>query len=260
MFVIFLAALFLAQATTPASAQDVPRFSMTSMCHTETKNDPCVESEGRALVQLRKDWSTFPASARQPCIQEVSVGGPPSYTELLVCMQMAEWRKAQEPETTGATTATAKPAPAKAKGQTGQPFISKAIEGNLAEVQLGQLAQQKGASDGVRTFGQQLVTDHTAANQKATAVAGQMSVTPPSEPNKQQKAVYDRMAKLSGDAFDRQFVKHMVDDHKKDVAEYQKAAKRKNDPAAGYASETLPTLQQHLQTAQSLAKDAGKKR
>jgi len=115
MFVILLALLFLAQATTTALAQDVPRFSMTSMCHTETKNDPCVQSEDRALVQLRKDWSPFPASARQPCIQEVSVGGPPSYTELLVCMQMAEWRKAQEPETTGATTATAKPAPAKAK-------------------------------------------------------------------------------------------------------------------------------------------------
>ena len=106
----------------------------------------------------------------------------------------------------------------------------------------------------------ELVTDHTAANQRATAVAGQMGVTPPSEPNKQQKAVYDRLSKLSGDAFDRQFVKHMVDDHKKDVAEYQKEAKRRNDPAAGYASETLATLQQHLQTAQSLAKDSAKRR
>ena len=149
---------------------------------------------------------------------------------------------------------------ASAKEQPGQKFITKAIEGNLAEVQLGQLAQQKGASDGVRNFGQQLATDHTAANQRATAVAGQMGVTPPSEPDKQQKAVYDRMSKLSGDAFDRQFVKHMVDDHKKDIAEYQKEAKRRNDPAAGYASETLPTLQQHLQTAQSLAKDSAKRR
>ena len=110
---------------------------------------------------------------------------------------------------------------ASAKEQPGQTFITKAIEGNLAEVQLGQLAQQKGASDGVRNFGQQLVADHTAANQRATAVAGQMGVTPPSEPSKQHKAIYDRMAKLAGDAFDRQFVKHMVDDHKKDVAEYQ---------------------------------------
>ena len=66
------------------------------------------------------------------------------------------------------------------------------------------------------------------------------------------------MSKLSGDAFDRQFVRHMVDDHKKDVAEYQREPKRRNDPAAGYASETLPTLQKHLQTAQSLIKAATK--
>src|SRR3954465_3140437 len=155
---------------------------------------------------------------------------------------------------TGSVSATS------AKTQPGQKFITKAMEGNLAEVQLGQLSQQKGASDGVRNFGQQLVTDHTSANQRATAVAGQMGVTPPSDPNKQQRAVYDRLSKLSGDAFDRQFVKHMADDHKKDVAEYQKEAKRQNDPAAGYASETVPTLQQHLQTAQFLAKDSAKRR
>src|SRR5215210_7029983 len=147
-----------------------------------------------------------------------------------------------------------------AKEQPGQAFVTKAIQGNLAEAALGQLAQQKGASDGVRSFGQQLVADHTAANQRATAVASQMGVTPPTEPNKKQKAMYGKIAKLTGDAFDRQFVKHMVDDHKKDVADYQKAAKKANDPAAGYASETLPTLQQHLQTAQSLAKSGGKSR
>src|SRR3954463_8087722 len=83
---------------------------------------------------------------------------------------------------TGSASATS------AKEQPGQKFITKAIEGNLAEVQLGQLAQQKGTGDGVQNFGQQLVTDHTAANQRATAVAGQMGVTPPSEPNKQQAA------------------------------------------------------------------------
>src|SRR3954465_8424248 len=140
---------------------------------------------------------------------------------------------------TGSVSATS------AKEQPGQRFITKAIEGNLAETELGQLAQQKGASDGVRNFGQQLATDHTAANQRATAVATQMGVAPPTEPNRQQKAVYDRMSKLSGTAFDRQFVRHMVDDHKKDIAEYQKESKRPNNPVAAYASETLPTLQQH---------------
>jgi|SRR5215203_621267 putative membrane protein len=149
---------------------------------------------------------------------------------------------------------------ASAKDQAGQKFITKAIEGNLAEIQLGQLAQQKGASDGVRNFGQQLVADHSAANKSATTVAGQMGVTPPSEPDKKHKALYERMSKLSGDAFDRQFVKHMVDDHRTEIAEHQKEAKRPKSPAAGYAKETLPTLQQHLQTAQSLAKGSTKSR
>src|SRR3954467_5318119 len=141
-----------------------------------------------------------------------------------------------------------------AKEQPGQAFITKAIQGNLAEAALGQLAQQKSASDGVRSFGQQLVTDHTAANQRATAVASQMGVTPPTEPDKKQKAMYDKMAKLSGDKFDKMFASEMVKDHKKDIADYKKAAKKQNDPAGAYASETLPTLEKHLETAQSLAK------
>src|SRR5215204_4816759 len=51
-------------------------------------------------------------------------------------------------------------APAYAQDKTSQKFIKEAIEGNLAEVQIGQLAQQKGQSDGVKSFGQLLATDH----------------------------------------------------------------------------------------------------
>lgn len=139
-----------------------------------------------------------------------------------------------------------------AKDQPGQAFMKKAIEGNLAEAALGQLAQQKGNSDGVKNFGKQLETDHSSANQKAMSLASSMGMTPPTEPDKKQKATYQKLSKLSGDAFDRQFVGAMVADHKKDIAAYQKEARRQNDPAAGYASETLPTLQTHLQMAQSL--------
>jgi putative membrane protein len=59
------------------------------------------------------------------------------------------------------------------------------------------------------------------------------------------------MSKLSGANFDREFAKHMVDDHKKDIKAYEKEAK-KNDAAGAYAKEALPTLQKHLETAQSL--------
>jgi len=133
-----------------------------------------------------------------------------------------------------------------------QTFIKDAIEGNLAEVQMGKLAQDKGQSDGVKSFGQMLVTDHSDANQKATAIANQIGVTPPTEPNAKQKAMYDKMSKLSGDAFDRAFAKAMVQDHKQDIGKFQQEAKKQNDPVAEFASQTLPTLQKHLQAAESL--------
>jgi putative membrane protein len=141
-----------------------------------------------------------------------------------------------------------------AADRASETFIKEAIEGNLAEVQVGKLAQDKGQSDGVKSFGQMLVTDHGAANQKATQVASQMGVTPPAEPNAKQKKVYDKLAKLSGDKFDRAFAKAMVKDHKQDIKEFEKATKKTQDPAKSFASETLPTLRKHLETAQSLAK------
>lgn len=145
-----------------------------------------------------------------------------------------------------------------AKDQPAQAFIVKAIEGNLAEVQMGALAQQKGTSDGVKSFGQMLQQDHTAANQQASAAAAAVGVTPPTEPNKKQKADYAKMSKLSGAAFDSAFAKHMADDHKKEIGVYQKQAKRQDGQVSQYAAGALPTLQKHLETAQSLSK-AGKR-
>jgi putative membrane protein len=141
-----------------------------------------------------------------------------------------------------------------AKDTPGQKFIGEAIEGNLAEVQMGQLAQEKGTRDDVKSYGRMLQQDHSAANQQATAAASAVGVTPPTEPNKKQKADHAKMAKLSGAAFDSAFAKHMVQDHKKDIAEYQKEAKRNDAQVSQYASATLPTLQKHLESAQSLAK------
>jgi putative membrane protein len=142
--------------------------------------------------------------------------------------------------------------PSFAQDKVSQKFLKEAIEGNLAEVQMGQLAEKNGKSDGVRSFGQMLQKDHSEASQKATAAANQMSMSPPTEPNSKQKAMYEKMSKLSGDSFHRAFAKEMVTDHKKDIKEYEKEAKKK-DTAGAYAKETLPTLQKHLETAQSLS-------
>ena len=141
-----------------------------------------------------------------------------------------------------------------AADRASEKFIKEAIEGNLAEVQVGKLAQDKGQRADVKSFGQMLASDHGGANQKATQIASQLGVTPPSEPNAKQKRVYDKLSKLSGDKFDAAFAKEMVKDHKKDIEAFEKAAKSTQEPAKSFAGETLPTLRKHLETAQGLEK------
>jgi len=140
---------------------------------------------------------------------------------------------------------------AQAAEKPGQAFLKKAIEGNFAEVEMGKLAQQNGQNEDVKKFGQMLSEDHSAANQKAIDAAKSMGVTPPDAPNAKQKADYDKMSKMSGAQFDRDFATHMVADHEKDIAEYKKEAKQA-DAAGEYAKGQIDVLQKHLQTAKSL--------
>ena len=130
-------------------------------------------------------------------------------------------------------------------------FMKKAIQGDLAEVRMGELAQERGTNEEVKKFGEKLTTDHGANLETAKSVAQSVGVEPPSAPNANQSATYDRLNKLSGAQFDRQFAKSMVQDHKKDIKAFRYESK-KSGAIADFARHTLPTLQQHLQIAQSL--------
>jgi putative membrane protein len=130
-------------------------------------------------------------------------------------------------------------------------FLTDAIQINLAEISVGDLAQQKGGSDDVKSFGKMLVDDHTASNMKATSLAQANDVTPPTEPSAADKKKHDELEKLSGAEFDREFAKAMVKGHEEAIAKFE-AASKGDDDVAKFAQETLPTLQKHLKTAQSL--------
>jgi putative membrane protein len=133
-------------------------------------------------------------------------------------------------------------------------FLKDAMQGDLAEVNMGKLAQEKAQSQGVKDFGKMLEQDHSEHSQKVQSKAQELGVTAPQEPNATQKSMYEHLSKLSDAQFDGQFVKAMVTDHKKDIAEYEKEAKSKS-PLADFAKETLPTLEHHLQTAERLIKE-----
>jgi putative membrane protein len=133
-----------------------------------------------------------------------------------------------------------------------QVFIRDAIQRNLAEIQMGQLAQDKAQSSEVKSYGQMLVTDQSASNEQAEKVAEQIGIAAPTEPSVNQKAMYQTMSRLSGMAFDRAFIKEMIADHKMNIVRFQNEAKKKNDPAADFANQALPTLKKHLDAAQKL--------
>jgi putative membrane protein len=131
-------------------------------------------------------------------------------------------------------------------------FLTEAIQGDMAEVDMGKLAQQNGHSDGVKQLGKMLEQDHGEHLQKMQQMAQQMGVTPPQQPSAKATKAYDRLSKMSGEKFDRAFARDMVKDHKTDIAKYKKEAKG-NGQLAQMAQETLPTLEKHLQAAEQLS-------
>ena len=137
-------------------------------------------------------------------------------------------------------------------------FIKNAAEGGMSEVELGQLAQQKGSNAAVKDFGAMMVKDHTAANEKLKTVAAAKQVTLPDSPSLMQKGSKKKLDMMSGDSFDKAYVKGMIDDHKADIKEFQKEATDGKDPEVkAFAVATLPTLKMHLQKIQAIAASAG---
>jgi len=137
-----------------------------------------------------------------------------------------------------------------------QTFIKEAVQGNLAEVQLGELAAQRAETDTVRKFGETLRMDHQAALLRATNLAKSLKVDPPTEPATEARGIYDGLSQLSGSEFDAAFVSHMITLHEAAIATYSRNASSNNDAVATMVAEALPKLKAHLATAQALQKGA----
>jgi putative membrane protein len=141
-------------------------------------------------------------------------------------------------------------------GEKDHKFLTKASEGGLMEVQMAQAAQQKASSQAVKDFARQLEQDHTAANKQLADISTQRNVSLPTTPmaNDHQQTM-DKLNKLSGAEFDKQYIKMMIRDHKKDIKEFESEANNGMDTSLkNFASSTLPTLRNHLQMAEQIDK------
>ena len=141
------------------------------------------------------------------------------------------------------------------KAKTDNDFVMKAAQGGMEEVALGKIAQAQGSDPKFKEFGQQMATDHSKANDELKTAASGAEV--PQDLSKKHQADVDKLSKLQGDAFDKEYARMMLKDHEEDVALFKKEANSGQDPnLKAFAQKTLPTLEQHLQMAKDLPHNA----
>jgi putative membrane protein len=132
-------------------------------------------------------------------------------------------------------------------------FIKHATQDNLAEVKLGELAEQRAASDSVKQFGKRMASDHGKALEELKQLASQKGMAVDTALDRGHQRLYDRLSKLNGADFDRAYMKEMVKDHDKDVKAFQKEADAGKDAdVKAWAGKTLPTLKEHQDQAKQV--------
>jgi putative membrane protein len=122
----------------------------------------------------------------------------------------------------------------------------------MAEIEAARLAQEKATSNEIKEFARKIEQDHTKASEQLKHLAAQKNVELPADAGKHKEMV-EKIRGLSGDQFDKTYMKMQVGDHKKDVKQFQKESERAMDSdVKNFASTTLPPLQEHLRMAQEL--------
>ncbi|HET6208708.1 MAG TPA: DUF4142 domain-containing protein [Terracidiphilus sp.] len=134
-------------------------------------------------------------------------------------------------------------------------FVSKALQGGEAEVELGKLAQEKSQSADVKQFAQKMVSDHSQMGEKwFKPVAQQMGVSEPKGPSKKDKKLIEKLQGLSGPQFDTEYIQAMVKDHKEDLKDFRDQAQSAQNPAVKQIAEQgQKIISMHLQLIEQIA-------
>jgi putative membrane protein len=134
-------------------------------------------------------------------------------------------------------------------------FVRAAARGGLSEIKLGKLAMDQGSNETVKAFGTRMVAEHTKAGDDLKEAAKEENIGLPTDLTAKDQATYDRLSKLSGAEFDQAYAQDMVKDHQQDLRDFQREANHGNDDVVrGFASETVPMIQQHLDQAKEMLK------
>lgn len=134
-------------------------------------------------------------------------------------------------------------------------FLKKVTNSGMAEVQLAKLAQQKATIDAVKNFAAMLERDHTAVNDQVKNLAGQRNVTLPASPSDDKQKMYTDMEKMTGKAFDKEYISMMVKSHNDGISLFEDTKSNASDvDVKNFADKTLPALKMHLDSAKAIQK------
>jgi putative membrane protein len=130
-------------------------------------------------------------------------------------------------------------------------FTVNAASGGMMEVQLGELAGRKASAQDVKDFGAMMVKDHTMGNDKLKAIAASKNLTLPDSLSADMQKEASDLENKNGADFDKAYIGMMVDDHKKDIKEFEDESKNGSDAdIRGFADSSLHMLHKHLNAAE----------
>jgi putative membrane protein len=141
----------------------------------------------------------------------------------------------------------------KSDGGPDREFVKKAANGGMMEVELGKYAQQTATSKRVKDFGAMMERDHSKANEELKGLAKKKGIDIPASMDPSTRNHVDKMKLNTGEGFEKAYIDMMVNDHMKDIGEFERAEKNvKDDALRAFISKTLPTLRMHLDSARAI--------
>jgi len=142
--------------------------------------------------------------------------------------------------------------------QKDKEFLAKASQGGLAEVEMGKIASTKAKDPEVKQFAQKMIEDHTKLLADMKPFADQLGVTPPAKLSVEHEQTASRLKSLSGEEFDKEYIKAMVADHHADLAEFSAEKASASDPGLRQAvANGTEVIRMHTQMIDKIAKKNG---
>jgi putative membrane protein len=170
-------------------------------------------------------------------------------TVAVACDRPANDRTPGAEGTAGTPTADARPEGTSGEQNDAQQFVTDLTSGNMTEIELGRIAQQKAPSPDVKAFGEMMVRDHTKALDALKQAAAKENLRVPAIVNAKHRELRERLSGLSGAEFAKEYMNAMVEAHQATVNKLEDIADDGPPALKEFASTILPTVRQHLERA-----------